>query len=195
MSFDSFMRDKVTLIKKDGNRSENIQASVQSGKIYTNDPAIKIEDGDVFERTLPNGIVEHYTILDAGYRQGMGGIPSHYQSVVRKQTKIDLSTQPSKIVYYLIGPNARVNIQSIDSSTNLVEVEPTELFGRIREAIDQSVQDGELLKKLQEKVTELEKAPQGTTGFKARYQEFMALAANHMTLLAPFIPALSQMLR
>jgi len=50
------------------------------------------------------------------------------------------------------------------------------------------------LKKLQEKVTELEKA-QGTTGFMAQYQEFMALAANHMTILAPFIPALSQILR
>jgi len=194
MSFDSLMRDNVTLIKKDGNRFENIRACVQSDKIFTNDPAIPIEDGDVFERTLPNGIVEPYTILDAGFRQGTRGIEPHYQSVVRKQTKVDPPAQPSQIVYNLIGPNARVNIQSVDSSANLVEVEPTELFGRIREAIGKSVQDGEMLKKLQEKVTELEKA-QGTTGFMARYQEFIALAANHMTLLAPFIPALSQMLR
>lgn len=194
MSFDSLMRDNVTLIKKDGNRFENIRACVQSDKIFTNDPAIPIEDGDVFERTLPNGIVERYTILDAGFMQSTGGIKSHYQSVVRKQTKIDPLAQPSQIVYNLIGPNARVNIQSVDSSANLVGVEPAELFDRIHEAIGQSVQDGELLKKLQEKVTELEKA-QGTTGFIARYQEFMVLAANHMTLLAPFIPALSQMLR
>jgi len=194
MSFDSLMRDKVTLIKKDGKRFENIRASVQRGKIYTNDPAIPIEDGDVFERTLPNGIVEPYDILDAGFMQGPEGSRSHYQSVVRKQTKIDPLAQPSQTIYYLIGPNPRVNIQSIDSSANLVGVEPTQLFGRIREAIGESVQDVELLKKLQEKVTDLEKA-QGTTGFMARYQEFMALAANHMTLLAPFIPALSQMLR
>lgn len=194
MSFNSLMRDKVTLIKKSGNRVENIRASVQRDKIFTNDPAIPIEDGDVFERTLPNGIVERYDILDAGFMQGTEGIPPHYQSVVRKQTKIDPLAQPSQIIYNLIGPNARVNIQSIDSSANLVEVESAELFGRIREAIGRSVQDGKLLKKLQEKATELEKA-QGTTGFMARYQEFMALAANHMTLLAPFIPALSQMLR
>jgi len=157
MSFGSLMRDKVTLIKKDGNRFENIRASVQSNKIFTDDPAIQIEDGDVFERTLPNGIVERYDILDAGYRQGPGGIKPHYQSVVRKQTRIDPLVQPSQIVYNLIGPNARVNIQSVDSSANLVGVEPTELFDRIHEAIGQSVQDGELLKKLQEKVTELEK--------------------------------------
>jgi hypothetical protein len=196
MSFDSLLRDKVTLVKKNGSkRFENIRASVQSTKIFTNyDPTIPIEDGDVFERTLTNGIVERYTILDAGFKQGMGGINSHYQSVVRKQTRIDPLAQPGQIVYNLIGPNARVNIQSVDSSTNLVEVEPAELFDRIRETIGKSVQDGEMLEKLQEKVTELEKA-QGTTGFKARYQEFVALAANHMTLLAPFIPALSQMLR
>jgi hypothetical protein len=188
------MQDKVTLIKKSGNRVENIRASVQRDKIFTNDPAIPIEDGDVFERTLPNDIVEHYDILDAGFMQGTEGTPPHYQSVVRKQTKIDPLTQPSQIIYNLTGPNARVNIQSIDSSTNVVvEVEPAELFGRIRAAIDQGVQDGELLKKLQEKVTELEKT-QGTPSFAARYKEFIALAANHMTLLAPFIPALLQMM-
>ena len=43
MSFDSLMRDKVTLIKKDGNRFEDIRALVQRGKIFTNDPAIPID--------------------------------------------------------------------------------------------------------------------------------------------------------
>jgi hypothetical protein len=194
MSFNSLMRDKVTLIKKSGNRVENIRASVQRDKIFTNDPAIPIEDGDVFERTLPNGIVERYDILDARFVSGTGGIPSHYQSAVQKQTRIDPLAQPSQIIYNVTGPNPRVNIQSIDSSTNVVEVEPAELFGRIRAAIDQGIQDGELLKKLQEKVTELEKT-QGTHSFAARYKEFIALAANHMTLLAPFIPALLQMMR
>lgn len=193
MSLDSLMQDKVTLEKKDGARFENIRALVQSDKIFTNDPAIPVEDGDVFEHILPNGTVERYTILDAGFRQGTRGIEPHYQSVVRKQTKIDPLAQPRQIVYNLIGSNARVNIQSVDSSANLVGVEPTELFARIRDAIGESVQDEELLKKLQEKVTDLEKA-QGTPGFMARHQEFMALAANYMTILAPFIPALSQML-
>jgi hypothetical protein len=97
MSFDSLLQDKITLVKKDGKRFESIRASVQRDKIFTNDPAIPIEDGDVFERTLPSGIVEYYTILDAGFRQGTGGIRPHYQSVVRKQTKTDPSAQPSQI--------------------------------------------------------------------------------------------------
>ena len=194
MSLDSLMRDLVTLIKKDGRRFQNIRASVQRDKIFTNNPAIPIEEGDTFERKLPNGIVERYNILDAGFMQGLSGIQSHYQSIVRKQTKIYPSSQPRPIIYNLIGPNTRVNIQSVDSSTNVVEVDPSELFEHIRKVIGQGVKDEQLLNTLQEKVTELEHT-QGTTGFMVKYQEFIALAANHMTLLAPFIPALTQMLR
>lgn len=193
MSIESMMHDKVALIKKDGRRFENIRASVQRDKIFTADPKIPIEEGDVFERKLSNSVVEHYTILDAGYYEGTRGIKSHYQSEVRKQTKIDPHVKPTQIVYNLIGPNARVNIQSVDASTNLVEIGPKELFSGLREVIEQNVQDMELHKKLQEKVNELEKT-QGTTTFMLRYQEFMALAANHITVLAPFIPALSQLL-
>jgi hypothetical protein len=191
MPLNSRMKDIVTLLKKDGKRFENIRASVQRDKIFTNDPIIPIEEGDVFERTLRNGIIERYTILDAGYYEAMGG---HYQSVVRKQTKIDPSVQSTHIVYNLIGPNARVNIQSFDSSTNKVEIGPKELFERLHSTITENISDKELLQKLQNKVTELEKT-QGTHNFLARYQEFMTLAANHMTVLAPFMPALAQLLK
>ena len=195
MSLGSLLRDKVTLVKKDGKCFKDIPSFVQSKKIFTDyNPAIPIEDGDVFERTLPNNIIERYDILDIGFMQGMGGTPSHYQSVVRKQTTINLPMQHGQNVYNLIGPNSRVNVQSLDSSTNVVEVNPSELFSQIRTAVSQGVQDSELSKKLQDKITELEKA-HGTNGFKERYKELIALAANHMTLLAPFIPALVQMLK
>jgi len=194
MGFDELMQDRVTLLKKSGKRFENIMASVQKDKIFTNDKRIPIEEGDVFERKLPSGIIERYTVLDAGYYEGMGGIESHYQSIVRKETKIEPRAQPSQTVYNLIGPNSRVNIHSVDDSTNLVGIEPAELFNRLRAAMKQSVLDSELLEKLQQKVNDLEKT-QGTSNFLARYQEFIALAANHMTILAPFIPALTQMLK
>jgi hypothetical protein len=37
-------------------------------------------------------------------------------------------------------------------------------------------------------------AAKGTGGFTQKYQNFIATAANHMSVLAPFIPALTQML-
>ncbi len=43
------------------------------------------------------------------------------------------------------------------------------------------------------KVDELERA-HGSASFGSVYKEFMAMAATHMTVLAPFVPALSALL-
>ena len=193
MQLDHLMKDRVTLIKKDGRKFEGIKALVQRDKIFSNDAKIPIEEGDVFERTLPSDVVESYTILDAGFFEGIGGIKPFYQSEVRKQTKIDRPQQPNQVVYNLTGPNARVNIHSVDSSSNIVEIEPTKLFSELRDTIQKSVTDIQQREELTNKVKELEES-QGTKDFTTRYQELMALAASHITVLTPFIPALSQML-
>ncbi|GAF73410.1 unnamed protein product, partial [marine sediment metagenome] len=39
------MRDKVSLVKQDGAQFDNIQASVQSGKIFIDDASLPIEEG------------------------------------------------------------------------------------------------------------------------------------------------------
>ena len=193
MLFENLMKDKVTLVKHDGRQFKDIKASVQPDKIFTNDANIPIEEGDIFERTLPNGIVERYKILDAGFYTGIGSIKSHYQSSVKKETRIEPNRQPTQVVYNLIGPNARVNIQSVDTSMNLVQIEPKELFVKLREEIQQVITDKSLSAKLLEKVSELQQT-QGTTKFIEKYREFIAIAADHVAILAPFIPALSQML-
>jgi len=193
MPFRQIMKDTVTLVKRDSRRFENIKASVQRDKIFIDDASIPVEEGDTYERKLPSNIVERYTVLDAGYYEGIAGIKAHYQSVVRKETKIEPQRPPTQIVYNLIGPNARVNIQSVDTSTNLVEVEPNKLFEKLRGLIKNSISDEIVSAQLSEKVDELQEA-QGTKNFVTKYQEFMALAANHVSILAPFIPALSQML-
>ena len=193
MSISHLMKDTVSLIKKDGRRFDEIKALVQRNKISIDDASIPVEEGDTYERRLPNGVLERYTVLDAGYYQKVGGINAHYQSEVRKETKIDRTPPQSHVIYNLIGPNARVNIHSVDNSANLVGVEPDELFDRLHEVIKQSIEDDDLSTQLSSKVDELQQA-QGKSDFTEKYQEFMALAANHITILAPFMPALSQLL-
>ena len=80
------MTDRVTLVKKNGQRFADLRASVQKGKIFTNDPNIPIEEGDEFVRQLPSGVTETFTVTDAGFMQGIHGIPSHYQTTVRKNS-------------------------------------------------------------------------------------------------------------
>ena len=195
--FKSLNRDRVTLVKKDGQRFQDLPASVQSGMILTHNPQIPIEDGDQFERELPSGIVEVFTVVDSGFQQGRYGIPAHYQSKVRKNTaESPASPRPAEgpqVVYNLIGSNARVNIQSSDSSTNVVNVESAVLFDNLRGAIEESSADSAVARQLIQNVSAMQSAV-GTETFGERYKEFIAAAADHMSLVAPFLPALTQLL-
>lgn len=192
--FRTLMNDRVTLVKKDGSRFEDLRAAVQAKLILTDDGKLPIEDGDIFERKLPSGIVESFEILDAGFFQSMPGMPAHYQSKVRKVTSQTRSSPPpQQIVYNLIGPNSRVNMQSTDSSTNVVSVDSTVLFDNLRSAIASSIPDPSLNASLVRYVGEMEKTA-GTPGFAQRYKDFISLAADHLSVFAPFLPALSQLL-
>ena len=90
--FQSLKNDRVTLVKKDGQRFENLSASVQTGLILTYNPEIPIEDGDQFERQLPSGIVDVFT---PWWTRGFAASPARpavtafrrtIQSKVRKNT-------------------------------------------------------------------------------------------------------------
>src|SRR5439155_20455764 len=120
--------------------------------------------------------------------------PAHYQSQVRKNSAISASPVRPQTVYNLVGANSRVNIQSSDSSTNVVNVESNTLFTNLRQTIQQSSLDANIVQRLTEHVDAMQSST-GTKTFGQRYKEFIALAADHATLMstiAPFLPALSQ---
>ncbi|SRR6266567_6028772 len=99
-------------------------------------------------------------------------------------------------VYHLHGHNSRVNIQSTDNSTNKVNLTSNELFLQLREKLSNET-DGEVKVEILERLDELEKA-QNTPGFGLSYTKFMAVAADHWTLISPlispFLPALTELL-
>ena len=195
--FNSIPTERVTLVKKDGQRFEDLRAVVQPNLIMTNNPKIPIEDGDQFERQLPSGVVDVFTVMDSGFQQRFHSIPAHYQSKVRKNSAA-VPPRPRPVagpqgVYNLIGSNARVNIQSSDSSTNVVSVESAVLFDDLREAIRKSSLDSTVVQQLIQHVDAMQ-SETGTKTFGERYKEFVVAAADHMTLVAPFLPALTQLL-
>lgn len=191
--FKTLMNDRVTLVKRSGQRYENLHAAVQSKLILTENVGVPIEDGDVFERTQPSGIVEAFEIVDAGFHQAFHGMPAHYQSKVEKRSARPRPSSSPQVVYNLIGANARVNIASNDSSTNVVNVESNVLFQNLRNAVEASIPDRDLNRKLVHQVDEMEAAA-GTSGFAAKYKDFIGLAADHVSVFGPFLPALTQFL-
>lgn len=182
--------DAVTLVKQDGTRTEGVKAVVQPSEITTFDTSLNVEEGDRIERRLPSGRVESYLILDTGFNPGHSSIPAFYHMRVRKESAI--REESSSVVYNLAGPNARVNVNSIHSSTNVTNVNSTELFVKMREVVAE-VQDLDQRRLLVERIEAMERS-QGSKDFAKRYREFIALAADYMSLLAPFMPALGQLL-
>jgi hypothetical protein len=189
------MDDRVALVKQDGTRHEDIPANVQPKKIFIDDASVPVEEGDRISRTLPNGLVESYLVLDRGFYEKFGGIPAHYQIEVRKESRPpDPSRAGATVIYNLHGANSRVNVHSIDSSTNVVDATPDVVFERLRAALREAVAEETSRQELLKAVAKLE-ANQGGQGFVGAYKEFITLAAAHMSVLSPFIPALTQMLK
>ena len=74
--------EKLILHKPSGDIFE-VAGLVDSSTIFSDDVTIPIEINDYFERTLPNGVVEYYKVIDAGFYKGMHGIPDNYQAKVQ----------------------------------------------------------------------------------------------------------------
>ncbi len=73
--------EAVTL-RKQTCETRQFEAMVQPTKIFTEDSDLPVEEGDVVERELPNGMVETYAIEHRGFRKGVHPIPDHYQMKV-----------------------------------------------------------------------------------------------------------------
>jgi len=78
------MTDRVSLIKKDGEKIDNIKASVQSKKIYIMQSDILIEADDLIQRKMSNGAEETYKVIDPGFHEKLHRIPAGYQIVYKK---------------------------------------------------------------------------------------------------------------
>ena len=78
---DAFPTEILVLHKKDGTAAK-VKALVDKGEIHSDDVGTIVEEGDIYERTLPNGAKEYFRITDRGFYRGDHGIPDHYQSRV-----------------------------------------------------------------------------------------------------------------
>lgn len=88
--------------------------------------------------------------------------------------------------------SGKVNINSTDNSIN-VSINSSSIFSGLSDAISAAAMDSRQKAQLLGKVDEMRNA-EGTAGFVQKYKEFMQNAANHMTVISPFIPALTSLI-
>ena len=178
------MDHKVTLVKKDGREFPDIEADVQSGKIFIDgEPELPVEEGDHFTHMQRNGILASYLVLLATLYD------DDWEIDVRKETAI--SREPPGHQIHQHGANPRAYINSQDFSTNIIN--EANVFEQARKAIESQVAQKAERKEILKRLDALEKA-QGTRSFRARYDEFMIAAAAHTTVLAPYFPVFQELL-
>ena len=187
-----FDTDTISLVKPDGTVIEGIKANVQPKIIFIHDEKLPLEEGDKIYRRLPNGLVETYVVLDRGYYSSFGSISGHYQAKVRKDVSINEDKYQSIInVYNANGPNSRININSTDNSSNFNN-DSNLLFDEIKKVLE-SITDIEVQKRSLLLLEELRNT-QNTTGFLNIYKNFVSVLADHISVISPFIPALTQLI-
>jgi hypothetical protein len=190
MPFSDFPKSPLDIVGPDGVVRASTEGVVASStQIVIFDTTIHVEPGDEVRRSLPNGYDETYDVRDAVYHDGMGGIPSFYSIKTARKGSYPKGTGGHYI--HLTGANARVNLNSTDNSTNTVVHGP--VFGDLRAAIHTGVADPLQREALTSAVARLEAASAGADKLDA-YSKLIAAGANHMTLLAPFLPALAALL-
>lgn len=91
----------------------------------------------------------------------------------------------------LHGDNARINLQSTDKSTNVVDKTADELFAELIATIESELGDSPDKEELIE-TAETMKQAETKSGYLKAYSRFVDLAANHVGILQPFIGALWQ---
>jgi len=194
MPFNQLLNDKVTLVKQNGTVArKDIKALVQSEMIMITDHDLPIEVGDHFLRQLPNGLVEDYIVDNPAFVSGIkGGIPAHFQIKVHRSNRP--VAQPQTIITNIVGDHAKVNINSTDNSTTNITSNSDALFKEMLQAVTK-IEEQSRRETIAATISAMSAAYQRQDGtFLSKYQEFMAAAANHMTIFAPFVPALSNLL-
>ncbi|GAB2025952.1 hypothetical protein OfM1_20250 [Lactovum odontotermitis] len=192
--FSDLPQAKLKLRKKNGEEFD-FSANLQTNRLFTDIQSIPFEDGDMIERILPTGVLEMYHIVDIGYKEEDGyGFPSHYQMKIEKSPKSESNTISfsGKQVTLDASNGGQINIQSgNNNSLNVVltsdeENRFTELMTRI-----EKIEDNE---DIYQKCLQMKNAV-GTESFSEKYNQFIQTTANHMTIIAPFIPFLSSLLQ
>jgi hypothetical protein len=111
---------------------------------------------------------------------------------LKRHGNVDQNPESKPPMSITLGNHSKLNIQSPDYSQQ-ISTNYSAFFNELRTAITENISDEIKRQELIVNVNDME-SKQGTNAFIELYQKFMASAANHMTVIGPFLPVLSKLL-
>jgi hypothetical protein len=146
------------------------------------------------DNVLRNGPVQQVHFLPQ-LEQNVGLHPNEVRTrIERARLRKKAEANTSIKVYHVSGNNNRWLENSEDHSVNVVTQSSDQIFANLRQEIESQIPAGEQRTEILERLSALEQA-QNSPSFAARYTQFIAAAANYVTIITPFIPALTEILQ
>ena len=189
----NFPTDLVTIINDNGKKLENIDALFGRDGVTIDNVSIQIVEGDIILRNLPNGITEKYIVLNSKYVKTPSDslIPSFYKLTVEKDNINNTKIQPNSIIYNIKDNSGKINIATTDNSIAInITQEEIQQFDTLRKIAGELENSNEILKNINEMQNSIRKPD-----YINRYNLFIQSIANHITIFAPFIPFLTNLLQ
>jgi acylphosphatase len=175
----------------DGVRDEIVEEMTKLRNTWTENALAAMKQDHI----IANGPVQHVHFLPQ-LEQNIGLPPNEVRTrierarLARKKAEANTSIK----IYHVSGNNNRWLENSEDHSVNVVTQSSDQIFANLRQEIESQIPAGEQRTEILEKLFALEQA-QNSPSFAQRYTEFIAAAASYVTIITPFIPALTEMLQ
>jgi hypothetical protein len=179
--------DDIDVVAPDGTVRCRVKGHYAGSQFVIDDMSADVQEGDEIRRLLPNGKEDVFRVVDPKFYDGMFG--KHYQVTIVRKGSFPLHTGGHYL--HVTGANSRVNINSTDNSTNIIA--GGNVFGDVREAVRRNVSDDTVRAELERLIDHLEQAKDKRT-FTTSFQGLIAGAGQFVSVLAPFLPGLTQLL-
>ncbi len=181
--------DQIDIVSPEGAVRSKVLGYYGGSSFIIDDMSVDVRLGDEIRRALPNGQEEAFFVDDPKYFGG-GPFGPHYQIKVSRRGQFERHAG-GNYALSVSGPNARINIHSTDNSTNIVN--STSIFSEVRSALESAGLPPEKLLEVDTRLAEMSAAKDKSSFVKA-YQGFITSVADHITVVAPFLPAITEVL-
>lgn len=181
--------DQIDVVSPEGQVRSRVPGYYDGEGFVIDEMSVDVRPGDEIRRGLPSGQEEAFVVADPKYF-GSGPFGPHYQIKVSRRGQFPRHAG-GNYALSVSGPNARINIHSTDNSTNIAN--SNNVFSEVRSALEAAGLPPEKLVEVDTRLAEMTAAKDKGTFAKA-YQSFIGSVADHITVVAPFLPAITDVL-
>ena len=180
-------KDNIIIKKQNGEIYECDNADIQKNKAFIYCGEIPLDEFDIIIHKIREGYEKEYVVTNAGYYNKVLG--PHYQADIKPKSIFDNEQNEISINDINIsGNHSKVNINSVDNSINMLQIPFDKIYEKLNEIEDETVRNEskKCLKELEES--------NDSESYKSKYVKFINTVSDYVSVIAPFLPILTQFL-